>query len=767
MKVMKTGARLLGLTAIAGVAGCSFHEGSRPSAAETQSSGVTSGAAPVDQVRFYPRAGRAKRMVGGKFQGSNTNATSGFVDLATIAKTPSDRRWSEIRLANTQPYRYVRYLAPDGSYGNVAEIEFWGGTTKLRGTSFGSAASSSGAGNTYDKAFDGDTATFFEASAANGAHVGLDLGLPLGSPPAGCTPTVHEAESMTKSTGGAVSGGWNLWANGHLAGSHEFASGRTTITVVASGTPAAGVWPEMRVLVGGALVGRATVSASTWTAYDFAFDATSGAKEIRIEFTNDLVSGAEDRNLLVDKVTVSCVTAGGTGGTGGTGTGGTGGTGTGGTGAGGTGSGGTGGSATGGTGGSGSGGTGTGGTGGSPASVERPAELCPSPLGPAATSTPRVVVGTGTPESCTEAALRTAVAGGGVITFNCGAGTKTISITSPLVAPTDRDTTIDGNDRIVLDGGGTTQILRASRENFRANDRVLTVQRLVMQRGRDLGAGYVPRDGTKTCAWGYKTGGGGAIYVRDVNLHVWGVTFLDNQGPAIGPDVAGGAIYAFGAKEITIASSIFRRNAASNGGGVGGLHVSARLYNVIFEHNRATGLLANFGGATGCPTFNHAEQGGAGGLGGAFYSDGQDPGDTFCGVRMSDNTSGDLGGAVFRSAYWGLIAAQAKQIVTWDRSTFERNSSAAGGGGAAYVNNALFVVRNSSFTGNESNGADGGGLKITGVTVQFDTVGFTNNSGSWGGGIAHWGPGPEGKGTATGVTFSGNAPNAWVGDFPL
>jgi len=123
----------------------------------------------------------------------------------------------------------------------------------------------------------------------------------------------------------------------------------------------------------------------------------------------------------------------------------------------------------------------------------------------------------------------------------------------------------------------------------------------------------------------YHTGGGGAIYTRDVNIHVWGVIFEGNRGPELGPDVAGGAIYAFGAKRIVVANSIFRGNAASNGGALGLLHTSSELYNVLFDNKEALGMLANFAGATGCPVFNHEEQGGAGGLGGAFYSDGIDP----------------------------------------------------------------------------------------------------------------------------------------------
>ena len=353
-----------------------------------------------------------------------------------------------------------------------------------------------------------------------------------------------------------------------------------------------------------------------------------------------------------------------------------------------------------------------------------------------------------------------------MITFNCGAARATIALTQPLVAPADRNTTIDGGDLIVLDGQDQTQILRAYRSDFRTNDRVLAVQRLTMARGRDVGSNYVPRDGEKTCAWGYKEGGGGAIYTRDVNVRVWGVTFDGNRGPDIGPDVAGGAIYMMGAKTLTVNNSTFRNNTASNGGAIGLLHVATEIHNSTFANNRATGVLANFGGAQGCPVFNHAEQGGAGGLGGAFYSDGFNTDDYFSNIRMSDNAANDLGGAVFRSAYWGLLSNVGKQTFTWENSTFERNRTPTGGGGAAYVNNSLFVLRGVTFNANDSGQSDGGALKITGVTVQASDLVVTNNKAAWGGGIAHWGAGVEGTGSAVRITYANNVPNDAVGDFP-
>jgi alpha-galactosidase len=79
----------------------------------------------VTSIKYYPRASWAGRMVMGKFQGSNTSSSSGYVDLYTISTTPP-YAWTQVNISDTNTYRYLRYLGPDGSYGNVAEIEFYG-----------------------------------------------------------------------------------------------------------------------------------------------------------------------------------------------------------------------------------------------------------------------------------------------------------------------------------------------------------------------------------------------------------------------------------------------------------------------------------------------------------------------------------------------------------------------------------------------------------------------------------------------------------------
>ena len=81
----------------------------------------------VTQVRFAPRAGFAGRMVGGRFQASNSATfSSGVVDLHVVSAAPAG---GTLTTVNVNPaggsFRYVRYLAPANSYGNVAEVQFF------------------------------------------------------------------------------------------------------------------------------------------------------------------------------------------------------------------------------------------------------------------------------------------------------------------------------------------------------------------------------------------------------------------------------------------------------------------------------------------------------------------------------------------------------------------------------------------------------------------------------------------------------------------
>ncbi len=84
----------------------------------------------VSLICFYPRSGvdgnnipLSPRTNGGRFQGSNDKVN--YTDLATINGVVSTPQWYSIPVTNTATYKYLRYLSPDGSYGNIAEVEFY------------------------------------------------------------------------------------------------------------------------------------------------------------------------------------------------------------------------------------------------------------------------------------------------------------------------------------------------------------------------------------------------------------------------------------------------------------------------------------------------------------------------------------------------------------------------------------------------------------------------------------------------------------------
>ncbi len=289
----------------------------------------------------------------------------------------------------------------------------------------------------------------------------------------------------------------------------------------------------------------------------------------------------------------------------------------------------------------------------------------PAAAMPVDTSTPDTVVGTGTPESCTFAALASAVSNGGVITFDCGADPVTIAVTATLELPIMKDTVIDGGNKITLDGGGSVQILRFDSPNFQALDTRVTVQHIAFKHGAIAGSMPIP-PAPAPCSQGFNDGEGGAIYVRDGNLTVIDALFEDNTAAPLGPDVGGGAIRMLGSKHgLIVASSTFRNNQASNGGAIGCLFSELDVYDSLVENNTATGHDANNDDASQCDVINNGQHEiGSGGNGGALYSDGASSDEKpvnviLCGDKIVNNAAGTnaFGGGLFftSNTYGGTL----------------------------------------------------------------------------------------------------------------
>src|SRR5262245_49767946 len=138
---------------------------------------------------------------------------------------------------------------------------------------------------------------------------------------------------------------------------------------------------------------------------------------------------------------------------------------------------------------------------------------------PADTTTSTAVIGTGTPASCTFAALQAAAAAGGVITFDCGGGAVTIPITATLNLPVSKNTVIDGGGKITLDGGGAVRILSFNSANWQATDFGVTLQRITLVNGKTTPTEAIPT-APAPCSQGWNDGEGGAVYMRDGSLTV-------------------------------------------------------------------------------------------------------------------------------------------------------------------------------------------------------------------------------------------------------
>jgi len=189
-------------------------------------------------------------------------------------------------------------------------------------------------------------------------------------------------------------------------------------------------------------------------------------------------------------------------------------------------------------------------------------------IGTLASSSPAAasgVVGTGTPGSCSEAALNTALVGGGSVTFNCGANPATITVTSEKTITV--DTSVDGGGLVTLNGGGTTGF-------FFVSGATLNVANATLTGGKSEYAG-------------------GAIEVQTGNLNVMSCTFLNNLVDASArEDGYGGAISNDDPNgTINITSSTFTNNRLiasvfPNGGAIFN-QGTANITNTTFFRNTA------------------------------------------------------------------------------------------------------------------------------------------------------------------------------------
>ena len=282
------------------------------------------------------------------------------------------------------------------------------------------------------------------------------------------------------------------------------------------------------------------------------------------------------------------------------------------------------------------------------------------------TNYPDHVIGTGTPASCKSPAVVSAVARGGVITFDCGRAPVTITMTATAkVVNTSHRVVLDGGGTVTLSGAGKRQILYMNtcdkRQQWTTSDCYdqewpeLVVQNMTFEDGNSTVSQ------SKGSSFG--GGGGGAIFDLGGQLKVVNSRFIDNRCYHLGPDLGGAAVRALAQwhnKPVYITSDTFRGGQCSNGGALSSIGVSWVVLNSIMTNNDAIGYGAN-------PA---APRTPGGGSGGAIYCDGDTYSLEIEGTVISDNHAREGGGAIF------FVSDDNTGTLTIESSKLDNNPSA-------------------------------------------------------------------------------------------
>ncbi len=279
-------------------------------------------------------------------------------------------------------------------------------------------------------------------------------------------------------------------------------------------------------------------------------------------------------------------------------------------------------------------------------------------------TSPDIVIGSGTPASCTSQAVVDAVAQGGTIVFDCGPDPVTIEMMqeAKVFNNTGPEIVIDGGGLVTLSGRGQNRILYMNTcdqslvwttSHCQNQDHPrLTVQNLTFIEGNSKGD---------------DPDGGGAIWVRGGRFKIVNSRFFNNVCDDVGPDVGGAAVRVFSQYQelpVYVVNSTFGGadgygNVCSNGGGLSSIGVSYTVINSLFTHNLAIGNGANpaQGGTPG------------GGSGGAIYNDGNTFTLSIIDTVIEDNHANEGGGAIF------YVSNDRSGTLRIEDSTLRRNPS--------------------------------------------------------------------------------------------
>ncbi len=209
------------------------------------------------------------------------------------------------------------------------------------------------------------------------------------------------------------------------------------------------------------------------------------------------------------------------------------------------------------------------------------------------------VVGNGTPGSCTEVALETALASGGTVTFNCG-GPATINFTSQKTLTTSKDINgYNNGDYVVFSGGDAFALF------YLSGPAVFNFDYVTFEHTRQISGGSALTILSATVGVNHSTfhnnvttgGGGSAILSSGAS-----VVTIDNSTFDANSGVAQGAISLTGTTSLTLRNSTMTGNSAAYGGALYMLSgTSAAIINSTITGNSGTtrgGGIYSYGSVT-------------------------------------------------------------------------------------------------------------------------------------------------------------------------
>lgn len=306
------------------------------------------------------------------------------------------------------------------------------------------------------------------------------------------------------------------------------------------------------------------------------------------------------------------------------------------------------------------------------------------------------VVGSGTPSSCNEASFDAALTNvlpgvqgpGGTLTFNCGANPHTIAFSAQKFLS--NQVTIDGGNRITLDGQDATRLFRISLDGP-----VGKAQTLVTIRNIDLTRGNS----------GAEPFGGLILGDPNVQLTLNNVTLRNSLA-----STTGGALAMDINTRLNIVDSRFLGNLSANGGALG-ISSITEIIGTVFNNNNASG-----------------------GEGGAIQSYTE----SLSVVRSTfTGNSARIGGAIYKLG----------SAVGLSEAHFNGNTSSQDGGAIAARGGATTFVTASQFASNHAD-LDGGAISAQGFVI-IETSTLAANTARSGGAIRVDGQWPLDLATST------------------